>query len=94
MSMPLSDDDVAAIAAGETYSAAGRVYQRTDHLARLAEEVQATRQRRCGNCQHRRADSSDEEDVFCGRLISSELNGGVVHPADWFCADFAPQEQP
>jgi hypothetical protein len=78
----LTDEQVAGLARGETYDAEGNSYKRTDHIARLAREVQQTRQRRCVNCTHYETDH--EEWQWCPRITCHVTE-------DWFCADFTPK---
>jgi len=68
--MTLTDAEVAALAVG------------TDHIARLAAEVQEHRQRRCDHCAHWYTDASYKPG-FGHCTVMSQASAGW-----WFCADF------
>jgi hypothetical protein len=59
------------------------------YVQTLAVEVQQSRARRCDNCAN--GDSLGDT-VQCNALISQEQQRGILHPLDWFCADFTAKE--
>jgi hypothetical protein len=87
----LTDEQVAQIAAGETYDSGGSVFQRHDHIARLAIEVQQARQRRCDGCHYWRdiRDLRVQSETHVGSCINAPVAFNTR--PDFFCADFTPK---
>jgi hypothetical protein len=88
---PLTDAQVAALTKCDVdnpgqVDANGLVIP-PEYIEALALEVQQSRQRRCGDCQHW-ATHAKLRDGLCEQHSDDNGKSWFQTPPDWFCADF------